>query len=68
MKILVTNLQTGKEEYNGCAEELLESLLYPFDLEIALSDMEENQLNKIKFTDDDGFQYLIEKEMELIYD
>ena len=68
MKILVTNLGTGKEEFNGCAEELLEQLLYPFDLEIALSDMEETQLESIVYTDEDDFKYLIEKEIELIYE
>ena len=30
--------------------------------------MEENNLDKINYIDEDGFQYLIEKEMELIYD
>ena len=68
MKVSFTNLSNSNLEFIGCADELLETLCYPFNLEIVLSHMEENHLESLIYTDDDDNEYLIEKELELIYE
>ena len=68
MQITVTNLSTNNIDFKGCADELLEQLSYPFNLESALNHMDENNLDSINYTDEDDNEYLIEKEIELIYD
>ena len=68
MYVNVTNLSTNDNFFRGDAEELLELANYDIMLENVLNHMDTNNLNSIKFTDDDDNEYLIEKEMELIYD
>ena len=68
MYVNVTNLSMNDNFFKGDAEELLELANYDIMLENVLNHMDTNNLNSIKFTDDDDNEYLIEKEMELIYD
>ena len=68
MYVNVTNLSTNDNFFNGDAEELLELANYDIMLENVLNHMDTHNLNSIKFTDDDDNEYLIEKELELIYD
>ena len=68
MYVNVTNLSTNDNFFNGDAEELLELANYDIMLENVLNNMDIHNLNSIKFTDDDDNEYLIEKELELIYE
>ena len=68
MNVNVTNLSTNDNFFNGAAEELLELANYDIMLENVLNNMDTYNLDTITFTDDDDNEYLIEKEMELIYD
>ena len=68
MQITVTNLSTNQIIHIGCAEEYLELLDYSNELESVLTELDENHLESINYTDEDDNEYLIEKEIELIYD
>ena len=68
MQITVTNLSTNQIIHIGCAEEYLELLDYSNELESVLTELDENHLDSINYTDDDDNVYLIEKELELLWD
>ena len=68
MQITVTNLSTNQIIHIGCAEEYLELLDYSSELESVLTELDENNLDSINYTDEDDNEYLIEKEIELIYE
>ena len=68
MSINVTDLSTNEVIYTGCAECFLESNDNDSVLESKLNQLESSDKERIKYVNDNDNEYLIEKEIELIYE
>ena len=68
MSINVTDLSTNEIIYTGCAECFLESNDNDLVLESKLNQLESSDRERIKYVNDNDDEFIIEKELELIWD